>query len=81
MIEHCINALKAKREDQAYRAYVTDALRLISENTAKYAGGSYIKARFVEIAGYGDNRKKKMPHKEETAEEVINRIASRLGAI
>ena len=33
----------------AYRVYVTDALRLTVENTAKYVGGDYIKARYIEI--------------------------------
>lgn len=51
--------------------YVTDALRIISENTAKYAGGSYQKARWVELIH---------PPKEETRtpEEVIEHMKNRL---
>ena len=41
--------IRQKAKDDAYRAYVTEALRLIGENTAKYAGGSYIKAHYTEI--------------------------------
>lgn len=34
---------------KAYRVYVTDALRLISENTAKYGGGNYMNVRFADL--------------------------------
>lgn len=36
------------REEKSYRVYVTDALRLVSENTSRYAGGSYFKARWLD---------------------------------
>ncbi len=51
--------------------YVTDALRMICENTARYAGGGYPKARWADII---------RPPKEETrtAEEVINHMKSRI---
>lgn len=35
-------------EQKAYRAYVTDALKAIAENTARYAGGSYLNERYVD---------------------------------
>lgn len=55
----------------AYRAYLTDALRIIGENTAKYAGGSYLKARWADMA---------LPRKEEarTAGEIIEHMKKRL---
>lgn len=51
--------------------YVTDALRIIGENTAKYAGGSYLKARWTDIIH---------PPKEETrtADEIIERMKKKL---
>ena len=36
-------------KEQAYRVYVTDALKIIGENTAKYAGGSYMKVRYLDV--------------------------------
>lgn len=52
--------------------YITDALRIIAENTAKQVGGSYIKARYDEIVN---------PPKEETrsADEIIGNIRGKLG--
>lgn len=51
--------------------YMTDALRVIGENTAKYAGGSYLKARWADIIN---------PPKEDTrtADEIIALVKKRL---
>ena len=58
------------QRDLAYRIYVTDCLRIISENTAKMGGGSYIAAKFADIINPKpvDNRTG-----EEIAADIINR--------
>ena len=58
----------------AYRVYVTDALRLVTENTAKYAGGNYIKARYIEVIEpkQQDNR---------SCEEITADIVARCGLV
>ena len=61
-------------KEQAYRVYVTDALKIIGENTAKYAGGSYMKVRYLDV----ENPK---PEETRTPEEVIatkNRLCLRV---
>ena len=40
--------LNERAKTEAYRIYVTDALRIVAENTARYAGGNYIKAGTAE---------------------------------
>lgn len=45
--------------------YVTDALKAVAENTAKYAGGGYIKARYIEIID-------PPPEETRTGEEIIS---------
>ena len=40
---------QSQQSDLAYRIYVADCLRIISENTAKIGGGSYITAKFADI--------------------------------
>ncbi len=40
---------QSQQRDLAYRIYVSDCLRIISENTAKIGGGSYITAKFADI--------------------------------
>ena len=58
------------QRDLAYRIYVSDCLRIISENTAKIGGGSYITAKFEDIINLKpvDNRAG-----EEIAADIIKR--------
>ena len=60
------------RRDFAYRIYVTDCLRIISENTAKMGGGSYVTAKFSDIINPkpADNR---------TGEQIAADIIKRAG--
>ena len=60
------------QRDLAYRIYVTDCLRIISENTAKIGGGSYITAKFADII----NQK---PDDNRTGEEIAADIIKRAG--
>jgi len=36
-VECCMAAFRRKQEERLYRAYVTDALKYIAENSARYA--------------------------------------------
>ena len=54
--------------------YVTDALKAVAENTAKYAGGGYIKARYLEIID-------PPPEETRTGEEIIAQMKAKLGQI
>ncbi len=58
------------QRDLAYRIYVTDCLRMATENTAKMSKGAYTAARFYDIINPKpvDNRTG-----EEIAAEIINR--------
>ena len=48
VIEHCMNAYLQTMEERRYRAYLTDALMIITENTAKFAGGKHLTQRWVD---------------------------------
>lgn len=50
---------------------MTDALRTITENTAKLGGGSYIKLRWYDVIH-------PKPVETRTAEEIIAQVTSRL---
>jgi len=54
--------------------YVTDALKVVAENTARYAGGEYIKTRYIEIID-------PPPEETRTGEEIIAQIKAKLGRI
>lgn len=66
--------LNEKARNDAYRIYVTDALRSVAENTARYAGGNYIKARYADII-----EPKKQDNR--TCEEITADIIARCGLV
>ena len=71
---YCIARYKREQEEKAYRVYVTDALRLTVENTAKFAGGNYIKARYIDVI-----EQKKVD--ERTGDEIVEDIIKRAGLV
>lgn len=62
---------RESQRELAYRFYVTDALRSISQNTANFGGGLYIQARFADII-------QPKPEDDRTSEEVIEHIRGKL---
>ena len=71
-MRYAIARYQSQQRDLAYRIYVTDCLRIISENTAKVGGGSYITAKFFDII----NPK---PVDNRTGDEIAADIIKRAG--
>ena len=71
-MRYAVARYQSQQRDLAYRIYVTDCLRIISENTAKMGGGSYITAKLSDIINPkpADNR---------TGEEIAADIIKRAG--
>ena len=69
-MRYAMARFQSQQRDLAYRIYVTDCLRIISENTAKMGGGSYITAMLSDIINPKpvDNRSG-----EEIAADLIKR--------
>lgn len=63
-----------RAKTKAYRIYVTDALRFVAENTARYTGGSYIKARYSDMI-----EPKKQDNR--TCEEITADVVARCGLV
>lgn len=51
--------------------YISDALKVIAENTSRFNGGSYMKVRFADVI----NPK---PEETRTADEIITGITDKL---
>lgn len=66
--------IKRQGEAEAFRAYMTDCLQIMTENTAKFAGGRYMTMRFSDIID---------PPKEDTRtpDEIIAKIKKGLGGV
>lgn len=69
-----LSEYKREQKQEAFRIYVTEALRIMTENTAKYAGGSMIQVKYYDIINQKSQR-------EETknGDEIVADIVSRAG--
>ena len=71
-MRYAIARYQSQQRDLAYRIYVADCLRIISENTAKISRGSYINVKLADII----NPK---PVDKRTGEEIAADIIKRSG--
>ena len=71
VIEHYIAYFKKEQIEKTYQLYITDALKMIAENTAKQSGGSYITTRYADLIAPGVEEKR-------TANEVIVDLKEKL---
>lgn len=71
-MRYAIARYQSQQRDLAYRIYVADCLRIISENTAKMSNGSYVTAKFSDIISH-----KKVENR--TGEEIAADIIKRAG--
>lgn len=72
VIEHYIAFFKKEQHEKAYKNYVTDALRIITENTARAVNnGIYLKARYAELI-------EPIKKEERTANEIIDDLKQKL---
>lgn len=69
--ETCISLFQKEQEEKAVKIYYAECLRVISENTAKFGGGSYIQAKLQDIL----NPK---PTDNRTSDDIIEGIRKKL---
>ena len=62
------------QRDMAYRIYVTDCLRMISENTANFFKGSYVQKRFADFL-------QKPAKDNRTGEEIVADVVKKAGLV
>ena len=70
MKDFCISLFQKEQEDKAVKFYYAECLRVITENTAKMGGGSYITVKLADVINPKpvDNRAG-----EEIAADIIKR--------
>lgn len=71
MIEHCISALSQFNKEKSYQLYITECLRMITENTARFGGGSYMQLKYSELI-------EPKPQDNRTADEIIQGIKTKV---
>ena len=67
----CISLFQKEQEEKAVKIYYAECLRVISENTAKFGGGSYIQAKLQDILD-------PKPVDNRTADDIIEGIRKKL---
>ncbi len=64
--------IKQQAENEAFKTYVAECLKIITENTAKMSGGSYISASFADILD-------PKPVDNRTGEEIVADVIKKAG--
>lgn len=72
-------AYKEYLREQSFRVYLTDAVRLACENTAKIGGGSSISKRWADIIESHKNGV--LAHDTRSPEEIIADVVEKAGLI
>ena len=67
----CISLFQNEQEEKAVRIYYAECLRIMTENTAKMGGGSYIEAKLQDILD-------PKPVDNRTADDIIEGIRNKL---
>ena len=67
----CISLFQKEQEEKAVKIYYAECLRIMTENTAKMGGGSYIEAKLQDILD-------PKPVDSRTADDIIEGIRNKL---
>ena len=67
----CISLFQKGQEEKAVKIYYAECLRIMTENTAKMGGGSYIEAKLQDILD-------PKPVDNRTADDIIEGIRNKL---
>ena len=76
VIEHCVSAFSDMCEEKAFRSYIADGIKCISEAIANQFGGSYLQERYADIITVSRVEEKTG---DEIALEVIKKAGLKVG--
>lgn len=73
MVEHCVFTFSEYCRQEAFRSYITDGIKCMSESIATRYGGSYLQVRYAEIM------ERKEEAESKTGDEIAMDVISRAG--
>ena len=79
VIDHVMASFRKEKKDEAFRTYITEGLRIITENTAAAVGGSSLSMKFDDVLKSFDEDEDDGQTAEQKAEAVINHLKEKLG--
>ena len=71
-MRYAIARFNQNQRDFAYRIYVSDSIRILTENTAKLVSGNYVTIRFVDMIKQKNSENK-------TGEEIFAEVVGKAG--
>ena len=80
VIDHCISAFSERQETRAYQIYVTDALKVIGQNTSGAGHNSEMSKRWIDIIEEMHSTPVEIDEQaaEVKADDIINDFKKRL---
>lgn len=75
VIDNYISVFHKEQKELIYRIYVTDSLKVLSENTAIHEGSKVLTERYIDLI-YNDSSHEEK--EERTEEEVISTLMEKL---
>lgn len=72
IIDHVFLMYRKDAEERLFKVYITDSLKILTENTAQQCGGKAINRRYADFV-------EKQPQETRSADEIISKIKSKLG--
>ena len=73
-MRYAVARYKTYQREVAYRIYVTDCLRMMAENTARFAKGTYVKKRYADFL-------QKPAKDNRTGEEIVADVVKKAGLV
>ena len=73
-MRYAVARYKTYQREVAYRIYVTDCLRMMTENTARFAKGNYITKRYADFL-------KNPVRNNRTGEEIAADVIKKAGLV
>lgn len=72
-IKYVVAKINAENIEETYRVYVTECLRTITANTAKFGGGSIIKKHYYDFISREDKKVNK------NVDDIISKVTAKGG--
>lgn len=72
VIDHCLDEFEIEQKEKIYWVYVTEGLRAIADNTMRFAGGTSIKARYIDLID-------PKPQENRTGEQIVADVVKKAG--
>lgn len=79
IMQYMLLRYRNESKEKVYKAYVTDTLKVIAENTARYAGGSTIKKRYIDISEEKNEPQKPQKSAEKVKSDLLEKMKKDFG--